>query len=512
MFHEIFRTKERKVIAAILGVIILIIGIIVFKNIADGELFVEKAVMAENYLETGDYEKAVEAYIQALSVKDSDVESLSIGLSDAYIGLNDYDTALEVLNSCYQKTSGEEIKKKIEEVMSAKTDYEYLQSISRAEVYYSNKEYDKAIAEFEQAKLIDSKKVTAYQRIAEAYVELGKYDLAREEVLEGQEVTQDKSLEDTLALVDSYLKKAQYDTIVAQAEEYIYQENFKDGIKTYKEAAILLPQESAAYMGLAKAYISMDDYEDAMITLQDALELKQNSELSSLLAEVTQHMSDEEERKKILSELYSAMRARNIESVSTTMKLDFFLEKIAPETPIYYGVDKEDMSLGAGMAIYDSQTIYFGEFRNGLRNGNGFFVVMPESEEEAGYYYYEGNWNLDLPQGSGKTVEMKILENDSGKSYESKVVTEGAFMNGAENGTMIKYFYSNDEETGRLTYTARNGVPVPEKYSGSLQSILQKKNPYSLGEILLDGESIGEEYQVEPNTLWGVKTFISDNE
>lgn len=505
MFFKIFRTKERKVIGAVLGSIILIILIIVIKNIAAGELFVEKAVMAENYLEAGDYEKAVEAYKEALSVKDSDMELLSIGLADSYIGLNDYDKALEILNSCYQKASGEIIKKKIEEVMSAKTDYEYLQSISRAEVYYTNKEYEKAISEFEKAKLIDSKKITAYQRIAESYIELNKYDLAKEEVLEGKEITQDKALDETLALVDSYLLKDQYDSVVAQAEEYICQENYKDGLKTYQEAINLLPKVSAAYLGLTEAYISMDDYEDAILLLQEAVEITNSSEIRNKLSELTRYKEDNEKRKKLLSELYNAMKTRDFSSVCAVLDQDFFKENVVSDLPVYYGADKDKASIATGMIIYDSSKIYQGEIRNGERDGNGLYLVLPEGDEEEGYYYYEGKWGQDVPKGIGKTVELLVLQNEAGKAYESKTVTEGYFSNGAESGFMIKYFYEDDKETGRLTYYAIDGVPMPDNYLEDPSSIQQQQSPYTIGKLYLDGKLTGKEYQVEPGTHWGVK-------
>lgn len=512
MFHEIFRTKERKIMGIVLGAAILIIGILVIKNITEGELFVEKAVMAENYLETGDYEKAVETYLEALSVKGSDVESLSAGLADAYIGLNNYDKALEILNSCYQKTSSDKIKKKIEEVMSKKTDYEYLQSISRAEVYYSNKEYDKAISEYEKAKLIDSKKVTAYQRIAIAYIELGKYDLAKEEVLEGLEITQNEGLKETLELVNTYLLKAEYDSVVAQAEEYVYQENYRDAIKTYKAAVQLLPKESSAYKGLAEVYVSLNNYESAIAILKEALTLKDDRELDNMLAELTQYKTDEEEKKKLLSDLFTGLKTRDIKSVCSAMDQDLFREKIVEETAVFYGMEQQNLPLGLGMIIYDRQSVYYGDIKNGIREGFGLYVVLPADGAEAGYYYYEGKWSRDLPNGAGKTVEMLPLQNDKNENYESITVSQGYFLDAAEDGPMIKYFYKDDEETGRVAYYAENGYPMPEDDRVKLQSVRQKKNPYVIGNLYRDGKPTEEDYDVEPNTRWGVKTLMEEME
>ena len=187
MLYGGFRTKERKIIAVILGMVIIAAVWMIAGAHDKDERPTEQAVMAENYLNTGSYEEAVKAYEEALEQKGNDQEALCIGLSDAYVGLKDYDKALEVLHSYYDKLSTEKLKKKIEEVNSAKTDYEFFQSISRADVYFSNKEYDKAISEYEKAKLIKSKDIQSYQRIAQAYIKQEEYDKARNEVIEGYE-------------------------------------------------------------------------------------------------------------------------------------------------------------------------------------------------------------------------------------------------------------------------------------------------------------------------------------
>lgn len=287
MLSGVFRTKERKVIAIILGFVIIVMGTIILLSYSGNRKFMEQAVMAENYLEAGNYQMAVEAYKKAMSMKKDNQQNLAVGLADAYIGLNEYDMALEALRSCYQKTSGKNVKEKIEEVTAKKTDYEYLQAASRAEVYFSNKEYDKAIAEYEKAKLIKSKEAISYKRIAEAYTEKGEYEQARDEILEGQELTQDKSLDEILADINSRLLKEKYDELIKQAEEYVNQENYKDGIAGYEAAIALLSDESEAYMGLANAYIARKEYSKAVLLLQSAVKQADNEELKDLLSKAT---------------------------------------------------------------------------------------------------------------------------------------------------------------------------------------------------------------------------------
>jgi tetratricopeptide (TPR) repeat protein len=499
MLRGVFRTKELKIIAAILGLFVITIGIIVFTSYSENRQFVEQAVMAENYLKSGSYEQAIEAYLKALSMKGSDQQLLTIGLADAYVGNNDYDKALSVLRSCYQKTSGIKIKEKIEEVTSEKTDYEYLQSISRAEVYFSNKEFDKAISEFEKAKLIKSKDVTAYRRIAEAYIEMGEYELALEEVLEGQVLTQEESLEETLALVNTYLRREEYDELVAQAAEYIYQENYIDGEAKYKEAIELLPFESVAYNELAKNYLSQEEYEKAYNLLEEASIIIENEELTYLLNQASELLEKEKERYAVLSQLYTALEQRDVDTIIAVMGLTLFQDDLMKEIPIYYGIGEGDTSKGVGMIIYDSKHIYYGDINNGSKKGVGIYFMLTQSNPETGYYYYDGKWDKDIPNGPGKTVE--VIGN-------SQTVTEGNYNNALENGRMTRSFYIDGEMIEKVLYSVINGKPVPMASENSQPLPTPGVDSYVIGILNSGDDMTGENYRVEPNTIWGVDPFI----
>jgi tetratricopeptide (TPR) repeat protein len=508
MLRGVFRTKEGKIIAAVLGAAIIIISIFAFTGYSQNKKFVEQAVMAENYLKGGNYEQAIEAYLKALSMKNSDEELLTVGLADSYAGTKEYDKALEALRTCYEKTSGVKIKEKIEEITSEKTDYEYLQSISHAEVYFTNNEYEKAITEFEKAKQIKSKEALSYQRIADAYIEMGKYDLAREEVLEGQEITQDSSLEITLSVVDSYIMKAQYDALVTQASEYVLQENVEDGIARYEEAITLLPKETAAYRDLANLYISRKEYEKAVLLLEGSPSLTDSEELRELLNQATEQNKAKEEMKKLLSNLYSALEKRNTAAVTTIMDLALFKEKVTEDAPVYYSDDTE-ASGRTGMIIYDSKRVYFGDIKDGIKSGIGIYFIRTEGNAGPGYYYYDGKWNKDLPNGTGETVEEIIARDDTGQKYSARTVTEGYYHNAYEDGNMIKHFYINNAETGMLNYTAKNGIPDALSDGGSQPSLTPGVGSYIIGMLTQNGQPTGDYYRVEADTIWGVKPFIN---
>ncbi|MBE5965741.1 MAG: tetratricopeptide repeat protein [Lachnospiraceae bacterium] len=507
MLRGVLRAKVGKIIVLILILILGIMGIFLFKKNRDSRRYEKQTVMAKQFLEAGDYEQAVESYQKAISMKGSDQEYLSMELAEAYIGINDYDKALEVLRNCYKKTAGIAIKEKIEEVTSRKADYEYQQTISRGDVYYSNEEYDKAIQEYEKAKLIKSKEVISYQRIAQAYIKSGKYEEAQAEVLEGLTITQSEELNQILAVVESHLIKQQYDTILEQAEEFIFQENYKDGIAKYQEAMHLLPEEDKAYIGMANVYITQEKYQTAITLLEGAKEHINSEELDFTLEKAAKLKKVEEKRNETLKTLYDAVEGLDIGKIKKIMNSEFFIKEIAVDIPVYYSpLGEGNISKGDGMILFTDKNLYSGTIDQGIKRGKGIAFQLTESNGEQGYYYYQGDWSNDIPNGKGKTTEVVTEKDKDGSKHTLKIITEGNFNNGAEMDSMVKSFYINDEEAGTVSYSARNGVPMLLEDENVLPPTDGER--YPIGIVVKNGTPTEEYYYVEPGTIWGVKPFV----
>lgn len=508
MYHRVLRTKESKIMIALLTLIVLITGIIIFANYRTNKKFEEQSVMAKEYLEAGNYEQAVEAYLKAMSMRNSDKELLSIGLAEAYLGVNNYDKALEVLRNSYQDKGGNTIKEKIEEVTLKKTNYEFQQIISHANTYYYNKEYEKAITEYEKAKLIKSKAVISYQRIAEAYIALGNYQLAREEVLEGLALTQSDELNKTLYKVDSYLLKVQYDAVLAEASEYIYQENYEDAIKKYNEALNLMPKEETAYGGLAETYLTLGEYEKAINMLNKYLEDSNSKRLNELLDTATALQAEKEERRSILLDLYTAVNNAKSDKIIDIMKNSFFIEKIATGTPIYYSSAGEgSIPSEEGMIIMDTNNIYSGGLNDGMKKGFGIHFMLLQDKKEKGWYYYRGEWSNGIPNGKGEIKEELNEMDDKGKNLKKQVVIRGNFVNGLEDGTMNRYYYVNGKETGNIRYSVNKGIPIPLQKEEDNEIMIEDRKQYAIGEMYLKDEPLGLYQFVDSDTIWGVRSY-----
>jgi len=518
MLHKTFRTKEGIIITIITVFIILVTTLLIIYGYVREKSFKEQAVMAENYLNAGNYEQAVEAYKKVLNAKGSDKKQMTIGLAQAYAGLEEYDKALEILRSFYMKTPDINIKEKIEEITVQKTDYEFSQVISRAEVFYSKKEYEKDIAEFEKAKQIKSKDSTPYRRIAEAYMSMGEYELARDEIIEGQEITGDEKLKKTLALVNNYLNKEQYDLLMSQAAEYILQENFKDGEKKYLEAINLLPYEPSAYVELANIYLAQSRYDDALRLLSDIINHSNDQELFDTYNKAKEQKTVNEEVGNVLNSLITALKKRDFNSVLTIMETDFFIENFTDEeNEVYFNTKKEahanneeadKLIDGVNLIIYDRLSLFYGDVQSGKLSGSGIYLKLREGGRSEGYSFYDGEWSRNQPNGAGKYIVVESYTGDDGNQHESKTKTEGNYINALEEGGMTKYFYLDGKELSKLFYNAKNGIPLPMPRTANSSYPEPEEGHYIIGELYVNDAPSGEYYSVSKNTVWGVTELM----
>jgi tetratricopeptide (TPR) repeat protein len=511
MLFGIFRRKEVKITGIIIVLIILLIAAFFYKNSKESNRYSEQTVMAEQYLRIGNYEQAIEAYIKALAISDTDQVNLSIGLAQAYIGIDDYDSALKVLRECYQKTLGYTIKKKIEEVTEKKIDYEYLQVISRADIYLSKKEYDKAVIEYEKAKKIKSKEAKSYMKIAQVYIEQDKYEEARDEAKEGLTLTQSEELEQMAELARFYLQKQQYSEMVEEAKEDICQENYDDGIKKYAEAVNLIPGEEEAYKELAETYMERDDYEKAILLLKKSLNNVKSSDLKEMLKKAESLKNIKKKISTFSPNLYAAVIQLDMNCIKKYMNTKFYTEKINFDQPVYYSPSgKEKQTDGIWMIMIDSTSIYAGEIADGLKDGYGTYIMLTKNKGEQGYYSYQGQWKEDMPNGNGRVEEESIDNYENGEKHAYRIVTEGSYIKGLENGSMVKYFFTDDIKTGNLSYMADNGVPDTFINKKGMPIFTQDGESYVIGLLYSGNTTIREYYYVKKNTCWGVDPFIND--
>lgn len=111
----------------------------------------------------------------------------------------------------------------------------------------------------------------------------------------------------------------------------------------------------------------------------------------------------------------------------------------------YYGEkDANGLPNGTGIAVYRDNQYYYGDWKNGLRSGNGtwihYHIHLTENKTDLyTYHQYTGGWKDDLPSGEGSEhyeYDTSLLK--EGIGYDTNLV--GSYLDGMING---EFFITN---------------------------------------------------------------------
>lgn len=128
-------------------------------------------------------------------------------------------------------------------------------------------------------------------------------------------------------------------------------------------------------------------------------------------------------------------------------------------------VDSEGKPHGTGLAIYEKNSYYFGEWSHGMRNGKGtwfrFYINQKNKTNANGIYMshsYSGDWADDLPNGEGAEhydVDISKLAPTQGRILQNVV---GPFKDGLYNGDMFAYTVDYTGNVQEWDGIAKEGV------------------------------------------------------
>lgn len=165
-------------------------------------------------------------------------------------------------------------------------------------------------------------------------------------------------------------------------------------------------------------------------------------------------------------DLQSALRASNKinESLRDLYGIDHLI--YIPAVTDEDGLVTEDPLNGTGVGIYqkydmygqDFYTVYYGEYKNGLRSGTGTELVRCYLVDDIDYVY-EGSWLLDKPNGDGRETFTILTEREDGLD---SIVTEGSYVNGQYYGKhTTTWKYRQDAALRRITEECSFGYGRP---------------------------------------------------
>lgn len=173
-----------------------------------------------------------------------------------------------------------------------------------------------------------------------------------------------------------------------------------------------------------------------------------DNEKTAIVVDIEDENDEAYTKEYILKEAYPFFADNNQEAIWDLAHLKRYvkLSKGLEGSGDYYyqgDVNSEGKPHGTGLAIYEKNSYYFGEWSHGVRNGKGtwfrFYINQKNKTNAMGIYMshsYSGEWAGNLPNGQGAEhydVDISKLAPTQGRILQNVV---GSFRNGLYDGDL----------------------------------------------------------------------------
>lgn len=175
----------------------------------------------------------------------------------------------------------------------------------------------------------------------------------------------------------------------------------------------------------------------------------ETEELKATVVDIEDESGEAYTKEFILKEAYPHFEANNQDAIWDLAHLKRYvkLSRGLLGTGEYYyqgGVDSDGKPNGTGLAIYERNSYYFGEWSHGKRSGKGswfrFYIGQKNKENAMGVYAshsYSGEWKNDLPNGEGaEHFEVDISKLEPTREIKIQNVV-GNFVDGLYDGELF---------------------------------------------------------------------------
>lgn len=291
-----------------------------------------------------------------------------------------------------------------------------------------------------------------------------------------------------------------------------------EAIDAYQNALLYNIENKNAYWGVANIFEERGEEDNVLSALNTGFEntgdenmkIKADNiiaERERIRAEEEARLAEEAEKEaieaahaEVLSKVYSAFEAGNMDDVKEVMRSDEVKqladEIVSEETSFYYGdKDEEGNRQGKGLALYLNGYFYYGNFDHNLRSGEGTWMRAVYAESSAiGSYIFKGNWQNDLPNGTGEATSNFYKDRISSAELVKQVI-KGEYKDGLESGKMTLSGSTKDGSAVNYSYTSENGVAVKSSNddSGIKGQYIIAKSSDGKSNLTSDGSTRGVE-------------------
>ena len=170
--------------------------------------------------------------------------------------------------------------------------------------------------------------------------------------------------------------------------------------------------------------------------------------------------------KEQLRDMLAYWADSNQKAVEDLVHLDHYLAmswSLKGTTDFYYygDVNGSGAPNGKGVAVYADNQYYYGDWKDGVRSGNGTWIhyhihQSPNTTDLYTYHQYTGGWANDLPEGEGSEhydYEMSLLKENQG--YNANLI--GSYLAGYIHGEFYITNIYEDESSKEWSAEADHG-------------------------------------------------------
>ena len=214
-----------------------------------------------------------------------------------------------------------------------------------------------------------------------------------------------------------------------------------------------------------------------------------------------------------LQEMMTYWEQGNQEALDDLANLDRFRAmsyQLKGTTEFYYSgeTNADGRPDGKGIAVYADNQYYYGDWKNGVREGEGRWMhyhihASADLKDIYQFHQYSGSFRNDLPDGDGSEHYDFVMENlQKGIRYDSNLI--GTYKQGLLDGSF--YITTIDQKNNMEEWNATARM-------GSFVYLTDQKDKQGRKPALVDTED-------EDNYIWlsekenqnlGVKCYISGN-
>lgn len=254
------------------------------------------------------------------------------------------------------------------------------------------------------------------------------------------------------------------------------QQTITDYAKEQQASEVQTIQDGDISSGQEETAVKEDDFGQTLkkehVEAESVQEepVSETEELKATVVDIEDESDEAYTKEFILKEAYPHFEANNQDAIWDLAHLKRYvkLSRGLLGTGEYYyqgDVDNDGQPHGTGLAIYERNSYYFGEWSHGKKNGKGtwfrFYIGQKNKQNAMGVYVshsYSGQWANDLPNGEGaEHFEVDISKLEPTREIKIQNVV-GNFTNGLYDGDMYANTVDYIGNIQEWDAVAKNGV------------------------------------------------------